>query len=51
MTGQTDDALALMKRAVVSPAPLELALAGFLSASRFLFRVVLLVQCHRLPLP
>ncbi len=32
MTGQTDDALVLMERAVASRDPLELALAGFLSA-------------------
>lgn len=32
MTGQTDDALMLMERAVASRDPLELALAGFLSA-------------------
>lgn len=32
MTGQTDDALVLMERALASRDPLELALAGFLSA-------------------
>lgn len=32
MTGQADGALMLMERAVVSRDPLELALAGFLSA-------------------
>ena len=32
MTGQTDDALMLMERAVASRDPRELALAGFLSA-------------------
>ncbi len=32
MTGQTDDALVLMERAVALRDPLELALAGFLSA-------------------
>lgn len=32
MTEQVDDALVLMERALVSCDPLELALAGFLSA-------------------
>ena len=32
MTGQTDDALVLMERAVASREPLERALAGFLSS-------------------
>ena len=34
MTGQTDDALVLLERAPASRDPLELALAGFLSACK-----------------